>query len=109
MLPTIPHPAAALGLLTPLFHSMPKARPDRTTRHVGAGLTMAVAVGLFSYGGHLLDQKLSTSPAFLLTGLVLGAVGGFLHLVNLVAPDLLPFRKKPRDREPPEDPDAQAR
>ena len=66
---------------------------------------MAVAVGLFSYGGHLLDQELSTSPAFLLTGLVLGALGGFLHLVNLVAPELLPFRKKPRDPEAPDDPD----
>jgi F0F1-type ATP synthase assembly protein I len=66
---------------------------------------MAVTVGLFSYGGHLLDQQLSTSPAFLLTGLVVGALGGFLHLVNLVAPELLPFRKKPRDPETPEDPD----
>jgi len=79
---------------------------------------MAVTVGLFSYGGHLLDQKLSTSPTFLLIGLILGAVGGFLHLVNVISPDLLPFRKKaekgpkdrpqPRDPDAPEDPDAQA-
>lgn len=88
---------------------------------------MAVTVGLFSYGGYLLDQKLSTSPVFLLIGLALGASGGFLHLVNVVAPELLPFRKKdhqppepqppepqppepraPEPRAPPQDPDEQA-
>lgn len=69
---------------------------------------MAVTVGLFSYGGHLLDQKLSTSPAFLLAGLAVGAVGGFLHLVNVVAPDLLPFRKKPRGPGAKQDQDTQA-
>ena len=78
--------------------------PDRTTRHVGAGLTMAVVVGLFSYGGHLLDEKTGSSPVFLLLGLALGGVGGFIHLVSVVAPEMLPF--KPKKPPPGEDGDA---
>ena len=68
--------------------------PDRTTRHVGAGLTMAAVVGLFSYGGHLLDERTGLSPVFLLVGMALGSVGGFIHLVSVVAPEMLPFQKK---------------
>ena len=67
---------------------------------------MAVSVGLFSYGGHLLDQKLGSSPTFLILGLAIGSIGGFLHLVYVVAPDLLPFGKKPRQRNGPPDRDS---
>lgn len=74
---------------------MPTLRPDRLSRHVGAGLTFAVTIGLFAYGGYLLDNWLETSPAFLIVGVFLGGVGGFIHLVRVVAPELLPWGKKP--------------
>ncbi len=66
---------------------------------------MAVTVGLFSYGGHLLDQQLSTSPVFVIVGFVLGAGGGFLHLVKVIAPELLPFGKRTSQPEDPDQPD----
>lgn len=82
---------------------MATLRPDRVSRHVGAGLTFAVTIGLFAYGGHLLDNRLQTSPGFLITGVFLGGVGGFLHLVRMVAPELLPWGRKPPppDQTPP--------
>lgn len=62
---------------------------------LGAGLTMIAAVALFALGGRWLDEKLGCSPLFLLIGFALGALGGFIHLVNAVSPELLPFRPKP--------------
>ena len=84
---------------------MPTLRPDRLSRHVGAGLTFAVTIGLFAYGGYLLDSWLDTSPALLIVGVFLGGFGGFLHLVLMVAPELLPWRTKPSpsDQNPPPD------
>jgi len=61
---------------------------------LGAGLTWSVSVALLAFLGHLLDGQIATSPWFLVIGAVLGAVGGFVHFVNLVAPDLLPFRRR---------------
>ena len=68
-------------------------------------MTMAAVVGLFSYGGHLLDQKTGLSPLFLLLGLFLGGAGGFIHLVSVISPELLPFGKNPRKNDRPKDPD----
>ena len=70
---------------------MTKLAEQRSTRHMGAGLTMAVVVGLFAYLGHLLDGVTDLEPLFLLLGLLLGAVGGFLHVVAVAAPEMLPF------------------
>jgi F0F1-type ATP synthase assembly protein I len=69
-------------------------------------LTFAVTIGLFAYGGYLLDSWLDTNPAFLIVGVFLGGLGGFLHLVRMVAPDLLPWRRKkpPPDQNPPPHP-----
>jgi F0F1-type ATP synthase assembly protein I len=69
-------------------------------------LTFAVTIGLFAYGGYLLDNWLETNPALLIVGVFLGGLGGFLHLVRMVAPDLLPWRRKkpPADQNPPPDP-----
>ena len=58
---------------------------------LGAGMTLVGSVGLFAFGGHLLDGWLETSPLFLLLGLLLGATGGFIHLFSAVAPGMLPF------------------
>ena len=92
---------------------------------VGAGMTLAVTVGLFAFGGYLLDGWLETTPLFLLLGLLLGATGGFIHLFSVVAPGMLPFGRfrakgpertdrssrrpdaqngAPRDPEPPSSP-----
>jgi F0F1-type ATP synthase assembly protein I len=64
-------------------------------RELGAGLTFAASVALFTLGGHWLDGRLSTTPLFLIVGLVIGAVGGFIHLVEAVAPGTL-FRRRRR-------------
>ncbi len=58
---------------------------------LGAGMTLAAAVGVFAFGGHLVDGWLETSPLFLILGLFLGATGGFIHLFSVVAPGVLPF------------------
>lgn len=60
-------------------------------RAMGAGLTLAVSVGLFAYGGLWLDRQLGTRPWFLLLLALLGIVGGMLHLIREVAPELWPF------------------
>ena len=70
---------------------------------LGAGLTMIAVVALFALGGRWLDEKLGSSPLFLLLGFSLGALGGFIHLVNSVAPELLPFRRQPPPTSPPDD------
>lgn len=67
---------------------------------VGAGLTLAVSVGVFAYGGLWLDRQLGTKPWLLLVLVLLGIVGGMLHLVRTVAPELWPFGppNQPKDR-----------
>ncbi len=49
---------------------------------------MAVAVALFGYGGHLLDASWGTKPWFLLVGCAVGVLGGFIHLIKALAPEL---------------------
>ena len=80
-------------------------------RAMGAGLTLAVSVGLFAYGGLWLDRQMGTRPWFLLLFALLGIVGGMLHLIREVAPELWPFgqaadRKQTSQTHPPaENPD----
>jgi len=69
-----------------------------STRAVGAGLTLAVSVGLFALGGLWLDGKAGTKPAFLLVGVCCGIVGGILHLIRVLAPELWPFGKPDGNR-----------
>jgi F0F1-type ATP synthase assembly protein I len=47
-------------------------------------LTYGAAVVLYALGGWWLDGKLGTSPLFLLIGVGLGAVGGFLWVYREV-------------------------
>ena len=54
-------------------------------------MTLAVSVGVFAYGGLWLDRQLGTKPWFLLLMVLLGTVGGMLHLIREVAPDMWPF------------------
>lgn len=70
---------------------------------------MAVSVGLFAYGGYWLDQRWGLVPLFTLLGVLLGFCGGLIHLLRVVAPELLPFTPKSRpdagdaDADPPPD------
>ena len=75
---------------------------DRGSEAIGAALAFAAAVALFAWGGHWLDGRFDTSPLFLILGAALGVLGGFLHLIRKLAPDLLPFGRdrKRRDDEP---------
>jgi ATP synthase protein I len=68
----------------------------RGNGHVlGAGLTLAVSVGLFAYGGLWLDARFGTKPWLLLLCVVCGIVGGILHLIRVLAPEMWPFGKLP--------------
>ena len=70
-------------------------------RVFGAGLTLAVAVGLFAYGGLWLDKQCGTKPWLLLLCVLCGIVGGILHLIRVLAPEQWPFGKPPRNGPPP--------
>lgn len=49
----------------------------------GAGMELAAAVAVFSLGGWWLDEKLGTSPAFILVGLFIGLIGGMYNLYKV--------------------------
>ena len=48
------------------------------------GLRFALAIAIGTYGGYWLDSKLNTLPLFLIIGLLLGAVSGFLTIYRAV-------------------------
>lgn len=62
----------------------------------GAGLTLAVTVGLFAYGGLWLDAQFGTKPWLLLLCVGCGIAGGLLHLIRVLAPEMWPFGKLPK-------------
>jgi F0F1-type ATP synthase assembly protein I len=66
-------------------------------RALSAGLTFAAAVAMFALGGNWLDDRLGTQPLCILLGMLLGMVGGTLHLLRVLAPATLPFRQKKKD------------
>lgn len=87
---------------------MGNSKPDNqnSARVLGAGLTLAVSVGLFAYGGLWIDAQFGTKPWFLLLLVACGIVGGILHLIRVLAPEMWPFprptsRGKANDDEKP--------
>ncbi len=74
----------------------PKPPTNRSTRSLGAGLTLVVCVLLFAFGGRWLDGQLETRPLFMLIGIALGFIGGMIHFVSSVAPNALPWKKRKR-------------
>jgi hypothetical protein len=67
---------------------------ERGVRYLSAGLTLVVSAALFGIGGYALDSAVRTTPLFLVVGVLLGSAGGFLHLLRIAAPELLPFGRK---------------
>lgn len=51
-------------------------------RYAGLGLTLAVSLCLFTWGGYVLDQRFDTLPLFLLLGVI---AGGGLGTYSLIA------------------------
>ena len=53
-------------------------------KYLAAGLRFAGGIVVFLFLGLLLDRKLNTTPLFLLIGVVLGGVLGFLSVYREV-------------------------
>jgi ATP synthase protein I len=51
-------------------------------RYSGHGLTLALSMGLFLLAGWWLDGRLGTAPLFTITGALVGAAGGFYHMIH---------------------------
>lgn len=68
---------------------------------LGVGLQFALAVLLFLFVGKWLDARLHTAPWLLLTGVFVGAVGGFTSIYRhlVVAPRERERRRKEREEE----------
>lgn len=82
----------------------PKRSTLGNSRALGAGLTLAVTVGLFAFGGQWLDTRFGTKPWLLLVCVGCGIAGGILHLIRVLAPELWPFAKEPpKHGKPPHD------
>jgi hypothetical protein len=82
----------------------PSPSASQSQRALGAGLTLAVSVGLFAYGGQWLDARYGTKPWLLLLCVGCGITGGILHMIRVVAPELWPFGKPPKAGRPPDRP-----
>jgi F0F1-type ATP synthase assembly protein I len=50
-------------------------------RYSGHGLTLALSMGLFLLAGWWLDGRVGTTPIFTITGALVGAAGGFYHMI----------------------------
>jgi len=64
------------------------------------GLTLAASLVGFTYFGHLLDSWLDSSPAFLLSGCLLGLLGGMLHVVRRAQQAMRREAERKRDETP---------
>ena len=83
---------------------MPLPSQDRGSRALSASLTWAASLGLFAWGGFWLDTKVGTKPLFMLVGCALGGIGGFLHFLTSLAPELLPWGNPKASRQAPQPP-----
>jgi F0F1-type ATP synthase assembly protein I len=64
---------------------------------LGAGMQFAGAIILFLFVGRWLDSRLGTEPWLLLTGVLVGAVGGFVSLYRQLV--VVPRERERRRRE----------
>jgi ATP synthase protein I len=58
----------------------PRPASNEAGRVMGVGLQFAAAIVLFLFAGKWVDSKLGTEPWFLLLGVLVGLVGGFVSL-----------------------------
>lgn len=58
----------------------PKTSASQAGAVMGVGLQFAGAILLFLFLGRWLDERLGTEPWLLLTGVLVGSVGGFISL-----------------------------
>lgn len=64
---------------------------------MGVGLQFAGAILFFLFLGRWLDERLGTEPWLLLTGVLIGAVGGFTSLYHQLV--IKPRERQRRERE----------
>jgi ATP synthase protein I len=64
---------------------------------LGVGLQFAGAIVLFLFVGRWLDERLGTEPWLLLTGVMVGAVAGFISLYRQLV--VVPRERERRRRE----------
>ncbi len=79
---------------------LPK-KPAESARSLSAGLTFAVTVALFAWGGMWLDERWGTKPWLVLTLTLTGVFGGGLHMVRELAPEALGSWGKTRRADAP--------
>jgi F0F1-type ATP synthase assembly protein I len=48
--------------------------------HISSGVQFAATIAFCLFAGWWLDERWSTSPLFLVSGIVFGSVAGFYHL-----------------------------
>lgn len=63
---------------------------------IGAGMTFAIVALLGAGAGYWLDGRFGSSPWLVIAGTIFGAVFGFIHLVETIAPGTLFQARKPR-------------
>ncbi len=64
-------------------------------------ISIAIEMVLPGLAGYWVDQRLGTKVVFLVFGLVLGVVGGMIHLVRMLSPQHAALDKRPGDRGAP--------
>ncbi len=67
--------------------------------YIDLGLQFAVAIALGVGLGYFADSKLGTFPLFLVLGLFVGAVSGFLNIYRAVFPNKKMHKKNENDDE----------
>ena len=66
--------------------------------YISSGVTFAATIVFCLFAGWWLDERWSTSPLFLVSGIVLGSVAGFYHLYKTLTAEE-PNRRRTEESE----------